>query len=262
MDSTESKIMEVNGLSLMIRTEREEKSILDSVSWSFESGKTYALIGESGSGKTTFALSLFGILPENSILSYDNFYIFGKDWQEWSELGWEKVRGKKICLIPQNPHLAFHPYRRVGDQVKEFFRYTCPDYASRNAILESWKKFGLRNPVSAFDSYPRSLSGGEKQRICIAMAHLSPAGLVIADEPTTALDPIQEKKTMEHILSSVQDQGKTLLLVTHDLKLMTRVSDEVIVIKSGKMVEKNRKENRIFSDWKSDYANALLRAVS
>ncbi|MCC5814948.1 MAG: ABC transporter ATP-binding protein [Leptospira sp.] len=253
--SKELKIQEMN-------EQQEGKVILDSLDWEFESGKVYSLIGESGSGKTTFALSLFGIIPEQARVSYDEFTVFGSDWKSLTQKDWNQVRGKKISLIPQNPHLAFHPYRKMGDQVCEFFHHTEKNFANRDFILQTWKQFGLRNPIAAYDSYPRSLSGGEKQRISVSMAYYSPSEIIVADEPTTALDPIQEKNTMEIILKSVQEKGKTLLLVTHDLKLMSRFSDEVIVIKSGKLVEKNRKENQKFSDWKSDYANALLRAVS
>lgn len=237
-------------------------SILDSLDWSLYPGKIYSLIGESGSGKTSFALSLFGILPENFGIEYESFRLFGTDWKEWKSRGFLPLRGQKIALIPQNPHLSFHPYRKMGAQVLEFYQYTNPDMAKPHRIRESWENYGLRNPNSAYDSYPRSLSGGEKQRICIAMAALSGAQLLVADEPTTALDPIQEKKIVQYLQKAVASQNKTLLLVTHDLKLMQRIADEVLVIQSGKMVEKNTKGVNGFSRWESSYACELWRAVS
>jgi ABC-type dipeptide/oligopeptide/nickel transport system ATPase component len=255
-------IFKIRNLSIHLKVKDQEQSILSSLDWEWERGKVYALIGESGSGKTTFGHSLFGILPGTSRLDYDEYSLLGRDWKAWSSLGWDHLRGKKVGLIPQNPHLAFHPYRKMGAQVSEFYKYTEKSMQSKDKIIKSWEEFGLRSPESAYNSFPRSLSGGEKQRICISMIHHSPAEIILADEPTTALDPIQEKNIMEYLLRSVKENNKTLVLITHDLKLMLRLADEVMVIKSGKLVEKNTKVLSEFSDWKSDYAKELLSGIN
>ncbi|WCL47882.1 ATP-binding cassette domain-containing protein [Leptospira sp. GIMC2001] len=261
MTSTEIKpapILEIQDLSITVRTGTK---ILDSFSWTFERGKIYSLIGESGSGKTSFAFSLFGILPRLSKIDYSKFDIGGTDWKVWEQRDWLNLRGKKIAMIPQNPNLAFHPYRTLGDQLIEFFAITNNDYAKPDRIIEILENFGLRSPEQAFDSLPSRLSGGEKQRICIAMVHFSGAEIIVADEPTTALDPIQTKKIMQLLLRPVKEENRTLILITHNLKLMNKIADEVMVIKNGKMVEKNiRSYGEIFS-FKSEYAQMLMENI-
>lgn len=252
--------LRVEGLRIAIPD--QSKLILDDFHWEWEPGGVYGLIGESGSGKTTLGLSLFGILPPGGIVGYRSFTLLGRDYRAWEREKFSGLRGKRIGLIPQNPHLAFHPYRRLGDQVLEFYRWIFPPMADRGKILTSWEEFGLRSPESAFQSYPSQLSGGEKQRICIALVHHSPAECIIADEPTTALDPIQERKIVSDLLRSVRELGKTLLVISHDLPLVSSIAQEVMVIKSGKMVEKNTKRDGGFAEWQSSYAQELMKVVA
>ncbi len=238
--------------------ENKSYPILNRFSWNWKSGKVYSLIGESGSGKTSFAYSLFGINPKNAKIQYKDFNLFGKNYEYWESTKWKGIRGKKISMIPQNPHLAFHPYRKMGNQVKEYFSSVLHINSSKNETLEQWHEFGIRDPDRAYESLPNQLSGGEKQRICISMAHFSQSELILADEPTTALDPIQEKNIIQLLLQSVRSKNRSLVLITHNLKLMLRIADEVMVIKSGKMVELKKRIGGNFSNWKSDYANELL----
>jgi peptide/nickel transport system ATP-binding protein len=241
-----------------IQSEKKSNPILNQFSWNWESGKVYSLIGESGSGKTSFAYSLFGIYPKNSWIEYSDFYLFGREFKYWESTKWKGIRGKKISMIPQNPHLAFHPYRKMGVQINEYYASVLNLQIEKAETLEHWKEFGIRDPEQAYDSLPNQLSGGEKQRICISMAHFSQSELILADEPTTALDPIQEKNIIQLLLHSVQSKNRSLVLITHNLKLMLRIADEVMVIKSGKMVELKKRKDGVFSDWKSEYACELL----
>jgi ABC-type glutathione transport system ATPase component len=238
----------------------EKKEILSSISFSIKKGEIVAIVGESGSGKTSLLRSALGILPKNSEIKYSRYQILGEDWNNWKKDGWERFRGNRVSFIPQNPISAFHPFRRMGDQIQEAYRFIKPVYAEKKKILETWEEFGIRDPKRAFISYPHSLSGGEKQRICIALAHFSDSDIILADEPTTALDPILAKKILDLLVGTVRKKGVGMAIITHDLVLMERIADEVLVIKSGKMVEKNTKSQGKFSPWTTEYTNRLAGA--
>jgi peptide/nickel transport system ATP-binding protein len=249
-------LLELRGLK--IESISNSKPILDNFSWRIQQGKVYALIGESGSGKTTFAFSLFGMLPKNTKIAFEQFQLFGKSYDYWKKEKWKSIRGKKINMIPQNPHLAFHPYRKIGKQVQEYYSLVLDKNLSEQECCKHWAKFGIRDPERSFQSLPSQVSGGEKQRITIAMAQFSESEIIVADEPTTALDPIQEKNMIELLMNSLKTKNSSIVLITHNLKLMERIADEVMVIKSGKIVEVNSRINGNFPSWKSEYAKQLL----
>jgi len=251
-----SSYLDIAGLK--ISPANLNKPILENFSWKVEPGKVYALIGESGSGKTTFAFSLFGMLPKHSKIFYDRFNLFGESYNFWENQKWKAIRGKKINMIPQNSHLAFHPFRTIGSQVQEYYSSVLRKNPSERECCDHWDQFGIRDSKRSFHSLPSQVSGGEKQRITIAMAQFSESEIILADEPTTALDPIQEKNMIELLMNSLKSKNRSIILITHNLKLMERIADEVMVIKSGKIVEVNSKVNGIFSNWNSDYARELL----
>lgn len=233
---------------------------LQDFSWELKKGKIYSLVGESGSGKTTFALSLFGILPKHATMEYQTYTILGKDWREWEKEGWNNLRGKSFVFIPQNPHVSFHPYRRIGPQILEFLKNKVNPNFTKEKVCNSWEEMGIHDPSQAYYQYPSSLSGGEKQRICISLANLCDADWVVADEPTSALDPIQEKRVIQFLLSTVYNKNCGLVFISHNLSLVSKIAEEVLVIQSGKIVEKNIKVSGVFQPWVSLYAKKLWEA--
>ncbi len=258
MDSIrEEFLVTVRELSLSLSGDRK---IWKNFTHSFQRGKMYAIVGESGSGKTCFALSLFGILPAHSILRYREFQILGKDWNEIQEREWQNIRGSRVCLIPQNPSLSFHPYRTVGSQVLEFLKWKSRLEWKRKDIMKKWESMGIREPESAYFSLPSQLSGGEKQRISVALADMSGSELIVADEPTSALDPIQTRKVMDLLVRTVLEKNRCLILISHNLPLVMKVSDEVLVVRSGELVEKNMRRDGKFAPWKEEYSKKLWEA--
>ncbi len=234
------------------------RSILRNFDFILKEDSIHALIGESGSGKTSFATSIFHLTHPELSLTFDSYSILGKSYSDYIEEDWVRLRGKKICLIPQNPGRSFHPYLSIGEQMKDYFRLKSPNLADEKSILEILEKIQIRDVHKTYKALPKNLSGGEKQRILIGMAISVEPEILIADEPTTALDSINEKMTLELLYSLIKNKGIGLVLITHDMRLVEELADDVTVLKSGELIEKITLLNKDMNKLQSDYSRRLV----
>ncbi|SAL05812.1 oligopeptide/dipeptide ABC transporter ATPase [Caballeronia arationis] len=225
-----------------------------------ERGEMLALVGESGSGKSTIALATMGLLPSQArvqgAIRFEGQSLLGQREREWSAL-----RGNRVSMIFQEPMTSLNPLQPVGRQVAEALTLHRPmsSQAARNAALELLDLVRLPEPSRRFDSYPHELSGGQRQRVMIAIAVACRPGLLIADEPTTALDVTIQAQILELIDSLRRELAMTVLLITHDLGVVSRWADRVIVMKDGAKVEEATSA-ALFAQPKQPYTRALLGA--
>ncbi len=227
-------MIKIKNLSLKIG----ERYILKNIDFVLQKKTIHSFVGESGSGKSTLLNLILGIKIPNSILKYDKFDILGKNYSLYSEKEFQLLRGNKIALIPQNPSRVFHPYIPIGEQVKDYFKIKKKEFASKKKILELWEKINIRDFEKKFDLFPKNLSGGEKQRIIIQICSVLEPEILLADEPTTALDSNSEKEILEFLIESYKSFLNSILLVSHDPRIIRNLSDEVSILKSGEILEK------------------------
>ena len=250
-------IVDVQNLCLKI----ENKQILKNISFSILTNETVALVGESGSGKTLTALSLLGLIPNNSFFSSNKMNFLNKSLNNNSEKVWRSIRGKEIGVIFQEPHSSLNPSMKCGKQLLEVLEthYLKNKNENKKIIFSALKDVQLDDLERIYNSYPHQLSGGQKQRVMIAMAILCKPKLLIADEPTTALDVTVQKEII-FLLKSLQKKYKiSILFISHDLNLVKLLADKVFVMKNGKIIESEVKE-KLFNNPKKSYTKGLLFA--
>jgi len=234
------------------------------VSFDINAGETLAIVGESGSGKSVTALSIPKLLPYpmarhgvNSEIWFD-----GQNIMPYGEVLMRDIRGSEVGYIFQEPMTALNPLHKIGKQVSEAYRLHHPR-ASKQEILKRmtdvFDDVGLLDLMSRLDAYPHQLSGGQRQRIVIAMALVNRPRLLIADEPTTALDVVVQKRILEELSELKVKHNLALLLISHDLTLVEKVADKVVVMKQGEVVESS-KTKTLFKSPQHDYTKHLLNA--
>lgn len=230
---------------------------VDEISFSIETGEILALVGESGSGKSLTALSLMALQPNTAKLS-GNIYFQGDELMSSGKYRADihKYRGKKIAYIPQDPLSSLNPVYKIADQLAEAVKVHTKNISKGEITKKSLnylEKVGIPDPERAMQAYPHELSGGMRQRVMIAMAVINDPDLLIADEPTTALDVTVQAL----ILKLLKELNKTILFITHDLAVVAEIADRVIVMQNGKIIE----ENDVFSLYENpreDYTKSLL----
>jgi len=227
-------LVEVENLNLKI----ESKRILKDISFSILKNETVAIVGESGSGKTLTALSLIGLIPNNSLISNNKMNFLNTSLTNNTELIWRSIRGKEIGIIFQEPNSSLNPSMKCGKQLLEVLEthYFNNKNENKKIIFSAFKDVQLDDFERIYNSYPHQLSGGQKQRVMIAMAILCKPKLLIADEPTTALDVTIQKEIIL-LLKSLQKKYKmSILFISHDLNLVKYLADKVFVMKNGKII--------------------------
>ena len=226
-------LLEVNNLSIHFGARR----VVDNVSFTLEAGEKLALVGESGSGKTVTALSLLRLLEAARLTGDIRFD--GRDVMTLAPAGLQALRGRDIAVIFQEPMTALNPIHTVGRQIAESLQLhkamTAEDAAA--GAIAALERVGIPEPAVRARSYPHQLSGGQRQRAMIAMALACNPRLLIADEPTTALDVAIRLQILDLIDKLCNESGMALLLITHDLNLVRRFSDRVAVMEKGRIVE-------------------------
>jgi peptide/nickel transport system ATP-binding protein len=212
---------------------------VEAVSLSIERGETFALVGESGCGKSMTALSILRLLPDNGRVSAGSIDLDGVDITQLPEARMRDVRGRRISIIFQEPATSLNPVLRVGDQIVEVIeRHTALRGAAARARALSWlERVGLPEPARRVDAYPFEMSGGQKQRVVIAIALAAEPDVVIADEPTTALDVTIQKQILDLLRELQREQGMALLLITHDLGIVAEMAHRVALMYAGQIVE-------------------------
>lgn len=255
-------IIEVKDLNLGFNTEQGFRQALWDVSFSLNSGETLAIVGESGCGKTVSAMSIMQLLPKNAgILSGDVIYN-GKNLIGCDNKELQNIRGKKIALIPQDPMTSLNPLMTVGDQLKEVLKVhkNLSGHDAEKKAIEAFERVQIPSAKERLKSYPHEFSGGMKQRAIIAMALACEAEVLIADEPTTALDVTIQAQIMSIIRQIKSENNTAILLITHDLALVRENSDKVAVMYSGRIVETAPSEI-FFNNPKHPYSKALLASL-
>lgn len=263
----QDNILEIQDLTITFQTEKEQVTAVDHVSFSLEKGKTTGIVGESGSGKSVTALSLLKLLPvPPASVHAEKMALFGPegtvtDLISLNNKQMQKIRGKRISMIFQEPMSSLNPVTRCGNQVVEAIRahHNISKKEATQKTLDLFREVHLPDPERAFNAYPHELSGGQKQRVMIAMAVSSHPDLLIADEPTTALDVTVQKSIIRLLRDLQAKYGMAILFITHDLSLIKSIADEVIVMKEGKIVE-SEPTDVLFSAPKHPYTRALLES--
>ena len=235
-----TEVLDVRNLSCYLDKEGESLAIVRQVSFSLSSQKTLALVGESGSGKTTTALSLLRLLPQFSHFNINGSILFqGQDLVTLSEKKMRSIRGGEIAMIFQDPSAALNPVFPIGQQVAEMWQIhhkSSEEEAAEQAIA-MLEKVGLQKITNYFETYPHELSGGMKQRVMIAMALLCRPKVLIADEPTTALDVTVQKEILVLLKELQKETGMALLIITHDMGVVAEMADDVAVMYASEIVE-------------------------
>ncbi len=256
-------LLEVRNLRVYFRNdEGQELRAVDGVSFTVPHGKTVALVGESGCGKSVTALAILRLVEANGRIAGGEVLLEGKNLLALSEREMQKVRGKDIAIIFQEPSSALNPVYTVGDQIIEaiLLHQAVSREKARTLAEEMLHLVGIPEPKKRLHEYPHELSGGMKQRVMIAMALSCRPKLLIADEPTTALDVTIQAQILA-LLQELQKQiGMAILLITHDLGIVADMADEVVVMYAGKVVERGQKHD-IFKRCCHPYTLGLLRSV-
>ena len=268
----ENSILEVKDLSIAFGG----RTVVEKVNFSLERGRTLGIVGESGSGKSVSTLALMGLLPKQASVTGSAFLSQSKQ-KELSETAsfssdssdciekinlltldeaqMREVRGKRISMIFQEPMTSLNPVQKCGAQVMEMIKEENEKHKER--VIELFKEVLLPRPEKIYDSYPHELSGGQKQRVMIAMALINHPDILIADEPTTALD-VTVQKTILELLKSLQEKyGTSIIFITHDLGVISQIADDILVMYRGHMVEQGSAE-AILHHPQQPYTQGLL----
>lgn len=254
-------VLEVRDLRVSFRSRRGAVKAVDGVSFSLLPGEILGIVGESGCGKSTLCSSLVRLLPDNADVS-GTVRFRGENLVEKSEQEMHAIRGRDITMILQNPMTAMDPLFTVGSQFDEILRHNAdmPYKTRRQRALEMMGLVHIPSPAERLLSYPHQMSGGMKQRILTAMATALKPGLLLADEPTTALDVTIQEQILR-LLAEIRDMlGTAIVLVTHDLAIVRRLTDRVVIMYAGRAVETGETET-IFAEPKHPYTQALLASI-
>jgi microcin C transport system ATP-binding protein len=253
-------LVNIRDLSVEFRSQSGITRAVDRISFTIGKGETVALVGESGSGKSVSALSIMRLLPYPGA-SHPTGEIFfeGRDLLSLPESAMREVRGERISIIFQEPMTSLNPLHTIEKQVGEILRLHGRESDTRQRVLDLLRKVGIRDPEHRLDAYPHQLSGGQRQRVMIAMALANEPDLLIADEPTTALDVTIQAQILELLRSLQRELGMAMLLITHDLGIVRKMAERVYVMNQGRIVEEGPAE-RVFTKPEHSYTRHLLAA--
>ncbi|WP_051172331.1 ABC transporter ATP-binding protein [Microbacterium indicum] len=255
-------LLSVSGLTISFRTSAGRTDVVDDLSFEVPRGGALGIVGESGSGKSMTSLAVMGLLPKGGEAA-GSIRFDGIELSDLPEKRMRQVRGDRIAMIFQDPLSSLNPYYRVGTQIMEAYRSHRPGASrslARRVAIEALERVHIRDAATRVDHYPHQFSGGMRQRIMIAMALTMEPDLIIADEPTTALDVTVQAQILDLLAEIRRDTGASLILITHDLAVVSEVTDDIVVMRDGVSVEKGTTE-QVFSDPQADYTRRLLDAV-
>jgi oligopeptide transport system ATP-binding protein len=251
-------ILQVRDLEVTIG----QTKILRGVSFDLVKGKTLGVVGESGCGKSMTGFTVMGMLPENASISAGSIKFEGKDLTKLSAKEWPRIRGRDLALVMQDPFTCLNPMAKIGDQIAEVLilhRGMKRREAQKHAV-EMLYKVGVPAPENSAKKYPHQLSGGQRQRVVIAVAFACRPKVLIADEPTTALDVTLQAQIL-HLIRELQDEvGTAVMLISHDIGVIASVSSRIAVYYAGKIVEDGSTED-VLRNPAHPYTRALLEAI-
>ena len=256
-------IIEVQNLKTYFHTPEGIVKSVDGVSFSIEKGKTMALVGESGCGKTQTSLSLIRLLAPTAKVSADKIEINGKETKDYTKDQARGIRGKDISMIFQEPMTSLNPVYRVKRQLEEMIHLHQPELSKQDIYqraLNILTRVGIPEPQERIRVFPHQLSGGLRQRVMIAIALASNPRLLIADEPTTALDVTIQAQIIELLKEIQKEMEMSILLITHDFGVVSQMADTVSVMYAGKIVEQGSMKD-IFEDPWHPYTRLLIMSI-
>ena len=255
--------LSVRDLRISFRTSNGKVQAVRGINFDLAKGETLAIVGESGSGKSVTSKAILGIQAANAINESGEIIYDGQDLLKIDEEAFHKIRGDKIAMIFQDPMSSLNPVYKVGDQVAEGLLQHNKGMTKKEAkekVLELFRKLGIPDPEERINAYPHQFSGGMKQRVVIAIAMICNPELIICDEPTTALDVTIQAQIMELLKDMQVNDGKSIVLITHNMGLVAEMADEVCVMYMGRVVEFGSLED-VFDRTSHPYTKALLRSV-
>ncbi|MCK8781414.1 ABC transporter ATP-binding protein [Rhizobium sp. NTR19] len=255
-------LLQIENLTVEFETASGWFRAVDGVSMSVEKGEVLAIVGESGSGKSVAMLAVMGLLPWTAKITADRMLFEGRDMRGISPADRRKMIGKDIAMIFQEPIASLNPCFTVGFQIEEVLRiHLGLDKKARRArAIELFRQVGLPNPEERLNSFPHQMSGGQCQRVMIAIAIACNPKLLIADEPTTALDVTIQKQILDLIMALQAKTGMGLIMITHDMGVVAETADRVVVQYKGRKMEE-ADVLTLFENPKSNYTKALLAAL-
>jgi microcin C transport system ATP-binding protein len=254
------KLIQVENLSVTFGLQGGDVTAVRNISFNIEKGETVAIVGESGSGKSVTALSLLKLHDEKKVFYPGGKILYkGKDLMHLSEMDMQRIRGGDISMIFQEPMTSLNPVYPIGSQIQEalLLHKTLSKDEAKGKTIELLERVGIRDPHRQVDSFPHALSGGQRQRVMIAMALACSPALLIADEPTTALDVTIQQQILELLMDLQKELGMSVLLISHDLNLVRRYAKRVCVMQQGEIVEQGYAHD-IFSHPEHEYTKYLL----
>ncbi|MBM3688668.1 MAG: ABC transporter ATP-binding protein [Actinobacteria bacterium] len=257
-----SAFLEVKDLHVSFPTGDGVVRAVDGLSFRVDKGRTLAIVGESGSGKSVTAQAVLGLLNRNFADITGQVWLDGQDLIAMSDDQVRELRGEAMAMIFQDPMSSLHPFYRIGDQLMEAVRthHKVSKQEARERAIDALKQVGIPAPERRVDDYPHQLSGGMRQRVMIAMALINSPQLLVADEPTTALDVTVQAQITELMLKLQAETGTTLIIITHDLGVVADMADEVTVMYAGRAVEMGSTDD-IYYRPEMPYTLGLLASV-
>ncbi len=260
--SDSAPLLEVRDLKTHFETGRGRVKAVDGVSFSLNKGRTIGIVGESGSGKTVLSRSVMRMLPRHGVINDGQLIFDGQDISDYTDEQMRRIWGAQIGLVSQDPMTSLNPVVRIGRQITESVRLHLKiDKGQANEMAISiLKSVAMPEPERRMRSYPHELSGGLRQRVTIAMALACGPKLIIADEPTTALDVTVQAQILDLLGSLQRERNMAMILITHDLGVVSDRCDEIAVMYAGKIVER-APTKYLFSNMKMRYTQALFESI-
>lgn len=255
-------ILEIKNLNLSFRSDDKEYQALHNVNLTLKGGEMLAIVGESGCGKTITAMSILRLLAQNAKITSGEILYKGHNLLTLSEKEMQKIRGKEIALIPQDPMTSLNPLYTIGSQLLEVIEthQNLKGEEAEKRAIEVLEKVKIPNEKERLNAYPHEFSGGMRQRVIIAMAIACNSKIIIADEPTTALDVTVQAQIMKLLKEIQKDFGTSFIFISHDFGLVYEAADTTAVMYAGHVVEKS-KATDLFKNPKHPYTQALLKTL-
>lgn len=255
-------VLKIDDLNVNFLIHNQEYPAIENLSLHIASNEVIGIVGESGSGKSLTAKTILGILPKNTRTSYKEISYKGKDIAYDEPDAIRKIRGGEISMIFQDPLSSLNPVLKIGKQVEEVLILHTQLKAKERLqmIVDLFKQIGFENPMRIYHSYPYELSGGMRQRIVISMAIITNPGLIIADEPTTALDATIQKQILDILNRLTRQKGNALMLISHDWGVISSMTDRVYVMYAGRIVETGP-THEVIENPQHNYTKGLLSAI-
>ncbi len=262
MSENTTHLLSVKDLHTSFTTDHGEVQAVNGVSFNLDAGKVLGIVGESGSGKSVTAYSIMQILADNGRITSGEILYKGEDISRWGESRMQDFRGKCCSIIFQDPMTSLNPVFTIGSQIAEavLLHTKSSKHEAMEKALEMLKLVGINEPEKRLKQYPYELSGGMRQRVMIAMALACEPDILIADEPTTALDVTIQAQILELMQSLQQKLGMAIIMVTHDLGVIAEMCDEIVVMYGGRFCERGTADE-IFYNPRHEYTRGLLRSI-